>query len=71
MAASDDSEPRPTIRYPRARLSPAKVALMILTIPRTEVEAGNIAPVAQQLESGLIFSPSDGLQRRRCLSRTC
>jgi hypothetical protein len=53
MAQSDDAQPQRPIRYPRARLSPAKVALMILTIPRTEVEAGNIAPVAQLLESAL------------------
>jgi len=39
----------PAIRYPRARLSPAKGELMLLAIPRDEVEAGEIAPVAQQL----------------------
>jgi len=39
----------PSIRYPRARLSPAKSELMLLAIPRDEVEAGEIAPVAQQL----------------------
>jgi hypothetical protein len=70
MAVSDDPQPRQPIRYPRARLSPAKDELMILTIPRDEVEAGDIAPVAQLLEGGLIFSRR-GLQRRRWLSRTC
>ncbi|MBK1707343.1 LexA family protein [Halochromatium glycolicum] len=49
MAQSDDAQPQRPIRYPRARLSPAKDELMILTIPRAEVEAGDIAPVAQQL----------------------
>lgn len=44
-----DRNNSPGIRYPRARLSPAKDELMILAIPRDEVEAGDIAPVAQQL----------------------
>jgi hypothetical protein len=46
---SEHSDNRP-IRYPRARLSPAKDELMILVIHRDEVEAGDIAPVLQQLE---------------------
>lgn len=49
MSTSDDSHNSPPIRYPRARLSPAKDELMILTIPRNEVEAFDVAPVAQQL----------------------
>lgn len=40
---------RPPIRYPKARLSPAKDELMFLSIPRDEVEVGDIAPVAEQL----------------------
>ena len=49
MSQADDAQPRPPIRYPRARLSPAKDELMILAIPRDEVEAGDIAPIAEQL----------------------
>ncbi|MEA3640257.1 MAG: chlororespiratory reduction 6 domain-containing protein [Lamprobacter sp.] len=50
MSHSDASRPGRPIRYPRARLSPAKDELMILVIHRDEVEAGDIAPVLQQLE---------------------
>ena len=51
---ADDAQPRRSggpepIRYPRARLSPAKDELMILAIPRDEVEAGDIAPIAEKL----------------------
>ena len=49
MNPSDASQPDRPIRYPRARLSPAKDELLILAIPRDEVEAGDIAPVAEQL----------------------
>jgi len=42
----DDNRP---IRYPKARLSPAKDETMVVTIPRAQVEAGDIAPAAQQL----------------------
>ena len=49
MSRSDDAQPRPPIRYPRARLSPAKDELMLLAIPREEVEAGDIEPVIEQL----------------------
>lgn len=50
MSRSDDFQPRPPIRYPRARLSPAKDELMLVTIPRAQVEDGDPAPVLQQLE---------------------
>lgn len=53
MSDPDASQPGPTIRDPRARLSPAKDAVMILTVPRDEVGAGDIAWVAQQLENAL------------------
>ncbi len=49
MSDPNAPQPGPSIRYPRARLSPAKDDLMVLAIPRDEVEAGDIAPVAQRL----------------------
>lgn len=48
MSEPEHADNRP-IRYPKARLSPAKDELMLLAIPRDEVEAGDIAPVAEQL----------------------
>lgn len=49
MASTDDSQPHRPIRYPRARLSPAKDELMILTIPRAHVEDGDTTLALQQL----------------------
>jgi hypothetical protein len=47
---SDPNQPggRP-LRYPRARLSPAKDELMVVTFPRAQVQACNPAPALQQL----------------------
>lgn len=38
------------MRYPRARLSPAKESLMVVAVPRAQVVAGDIAPILQQLD---------------------
>ncbi len=50
MSHSDASQPGRPLRYPRARLSPAKDDRLLIEIARDEVEAGDIAPVLQQLE---------------------
>ncbi|MEE4110532.1 MAG: hypothetical protein V2I24_14365 [Halieaceae bacterium] len=42
MSDPDASQPGPPIRYPRARLSPAKDDVMVLSVPRNEVEAGDL-----------------------------
>lgn len=48
MSTSEHPNHRP-LRYPKARLSPAKEDRLLIKIARTEVEAGDIAPVLQQL----------------------
>ena len=49
MGHSDAPQPGRPLRYPRARLSPAKDDRLLIEIPRDEVEPGDIVSVAQQL----------------------
>jgi hypothetical protein len=49
MTNPDPSDPSP-IRYPRARLSPAKDELMVVSVPHAQVVTCDIAPILQQFE---------------------
>lgn len=49
MSKPEQPNHRP-LRYPKARLSPAKDDRLLIEVPRAQVEAGDIAPVLQQLE---------------------